>query len=112
MSRRAPSATEPGAATSSSSARRAWLTLAVLLLFSMAAPLNQNKVPPLIPMLMPRFGLSVSGAGLLMTTFIITGLVLALPAGFIFQRLGYRITGLLAGRSIVLGSLLGATSQT
>ena len=95
-----------------STSRRAWLILAVLLLFSIAAPLNQSKVPPILPILMDAWGLPVSQAGLLMSLYAITGLVLALPAGFIFQRVGYRWTGVLAGGSIALGAALGALSQS
>ena len=92
--------------------RRAWLILAVLLLFSIAAPLNQSKVPPILPILMEGWGLPVGQAGLLMSLFAVTGLVLALPAGFIFQRVGYRWTGVLAGGSIALGAALGALSPS
>lgn len=90
--------------------RRAWLILAVLLLFSIAAPLNQSKVPPIMPILMESWGLPVGRAGLLMSLYAITGLLLGLPAGFIFQRAGYRWTGVLAGGSIALGAALGALS--
>jgi len=88
----------------------AWLILAVLLLFSIAAPLNQFKVPPIMPVLMEALGLSVGGAGLIMSVYAVTGLILALPAGLIFQRAGYRVTGILAGGSIVIGASLGALS--
>jgi MFS family permease len=90
---------------------RAWLILAVLLLFSIAAPLNQFKVPPIMPLLMEALGLSVGRSGLLMSVFAVTGLILALPSGFIFQKVGHRATGLLAGGSIVIGAALGALSQ-
>lgn len=90
--------------------RRAWLVLATLLLFSIAAPLNQSKVPPILPILMESWGLTVGRAGLLMSVFAITGVVLALPSGFIYQRIGYRWTGALAGGSIALGAALGALS--
>ncbi|HSJ55089.1 MAG TPA: MFS transporter [Anaerolineae bacterium] len=92
-------------------AAAAWLTLAVLLLFSIAAPLNQFKVPPIMPVLMETLGLTVSGAGLVMSVYAITGLILALPAGLIYAKAGPRLTGILAGGSIVLGSALGALSS-
>ncbi len=88
----------------------AWLVLAVLLLFSIAAPLNQFKVPPIMPVLMASLKISVGQAGLLMSVYAITGLVLALPAGLIFQLAGYRLTSLLAGGSIVIGAAWGALS--
>jgi MFS family permease len=84
--------------------------LFILVLFSVAAPLNQFKVPPVLPLLMQSFSLSVGSASLLMSVFALTGLVLALPSGFIFQRLGYRLTGLLAAGAVVIGSTIGATS--
>ena len=90
----------------------AWLILAVLLLFSIAAPLNQFKVPPILPILMDSLGLTVSGAGMLMSVFAITGLLLALPAGLIYQKIGVRATGLIAGGSVAAGAALGALSRT
>jgi len=92
--------------------RSAWFTVFVLLTASVAAPLNQFKVPPVLPLLMDVFGLSVGRAGLLMSVFAVTGLILALPAGFIFQKLGYRITGLLAVGSVIVGASIGALSTS
>ena len=90
----------------------AWLVLIVLLLFSIAAPLNQYKVPPIMPVLMQAFNVHAGEAGLLMSVYAVAGLVLAIPAGFIFHRAGYRLTPLIAGGSIVLGALLGALSPS
>ena len=90
----------------------AWLVLVVLLLFSIAAPLNQYKVPPIMPVLMQAFNVHASEAGLLMSVYALAGLVLAIPAGFIFQRAGHLLTPLIAGGSIVLGALLGALSPS
>ena len=92
--------------------RNPWFILVVILLASVAAPLNQFKVPPLLPLLMDFFHQPVGKAGLLMSIFAITGLILALPAGFISHRLGHRTTGLIALTTLVLGALLGAFSQS
>jgi len=100
------------ARTRAARTRAAWIVLTVLLLFSIAAPLNQSKVPPILPLLMDAFALSVGQAGWLNAAFAVTGLLLALPAGLILQRLGSRLKGLLAGGSIMLGALLGVTSAT
>jgi MFS family permease len=91
--------------------RSAWFILAVLLFFSIAAPLNQSKVPPILPVLMASLSLTTARAGLLMSVYAVTGLILALPSGFIFQRAGARLTGLIAGVSIVIGASLGALSH-
>ena len=90
--------------------RTAWLVVTLLLLATIAAPLNQFKVAPLMPILMEQFSLSVGTAGLLMSVFAITGLVLSLPAGFIVQKIGYRFTGTLAVGAVALGTAIGALS--
>jgi MFS family permease len=91
--------------------RSPWFILFIVLLASIAAPLNQFKVPPVMPLLMAEFHKSAGMAGLLMSVFAITGFILALPAGFIFQRLGNRTTGLIAISAIILGSALGSLSR-
>jgi MFS family permease len=88
--------------------RTAWFIVFVLLLASVAAPLNQFKVPPLMPILMDAFSLPLGTAGLLMSVFSMTGLILALPAGFIVQKLGFKITGMLAIGAVALGAAIGA----
>ncbi len=88
----------------------AWVILVVVYLASVAAPLNQSKVPPILPILMEAFQLNLAQAGLLMSVFAVTGLLLALPAGFILQRLGLRLSGLIALGFLAAGSALGAIS--
>jgi len=90
--------------------RYAWVILFVAFLASVAAPLNQFKVPPLMPVLMEAFQLSLGQAGMLMSVFAFTGLILALPAGIIIQKLGPKVAGLIAIGSLAAGSLLGAVS--
>jgi nitrate/nitrite transporter NarK len=89
----------------------AWVVLFVVFLASVAAPLNQFKVPPLMPVLMETFRLNLSQAGMLMSVFAFTGLVLALPAGIILQKLGPKVAGLIAVGCLVIGSVWGALSN-
>lgn len=96
---------------SNSSHRSAWFILLVVFLASVAASLNQFKVPPVLPLLMDTFSLPIGKAGLLMSVFAITGLILAIPAGFVFQKLGYRDTGLIALYFLIIGSALGALTN-
>jgi MFS family permease len=91
--------------------RSPWLILIVVLLASIAATLNQFKVPPVMPLLMAEFSQSAGQAGLLMSVFAVTGLLLAVPSGFILQKLGYRRTGLMALAILAIGAASGAFSR-
>ena len=93
-------------------ARYAWVVLLVVFLASVAAPLNQFKVPPIMPVLMEFFRVDLTMAGLLMSIFAVTGFILALPGGLIFQKLGAKVTGLIAIGCLVIGAVLGALSNT
>jgi MFS family permease len=90
----------------------AWVILAVLYITSVASALNQFKVPPVLPVLIQQFNLSLSKAGMLMSIFSFTGILLALPAGFIMQRLGLKITGLIAVGTVFIGSSFGMFCTT
>ena len=89
----------------------AWIILVVVFLAGVAAPLNQFKVPPLLPILMGDFSLSLSQGGLLMSVFALTGLILSLPSAVIIQKLGLKTTGLIAMGSVVAGALLGIYAE-
>jgi len=92
--------------------RYAWVILAIVFLASVTAPLNQFKVPPVMPVLIDAFKLDLTTAGLLMSVFAMTGLILAIPAGFILQRFGPKRSGLVALAFLTLGSAMGALSGT
>ncbi len=89
----------------------AWVVLFAIYLATLAAPLNQSKVPPLLPILREAFGLNYGSAGQLISIFSIMGFVLALPAGFILQRIGIKVTGLISVGSLMVGSALGAMAE-
>jgi MFS family permease len=90
----------------------AWTILVVAYIAGVAAPLNQFKVSPVMPVLMETFNISISTAGWLMSVFAVTGFLLAIPAGIILQKLGLKTTGLLAMGFLVVGSVLGAISSS
>lgn len=89
-------------------AHYAWVIVWVVFLASVAAPLNQFKVPPLLPVLVETFDIELGQAALLMSSFAITGVICALPAGLVLQRLGLKTTGIIALLSLIIGSGLGA----
>jgi MFS family permease len=89
-----------------------WGILMVVLLAGMASPFNVYKVSALMPILMKAFHVSGAKAGLLMSIFSIAGLLIALPAGFAFRKLGARVSGSFSMAFIVLGSILGSLSTS
>lgn len=90
----------------------AWVVLFSVYMATLAAPLNQFKVPPLMPILMKTFNLDYFWAGGLMSIFSIMGFILAIPAGFILGRIGIKMTGLIAVAATMVGSGLGALADT
>jgi predicted MFS family arabinose efflux permease len=90
----------------------AWVILWVVYFASVAAPLNQFKVPPIMPVLMQTYHLDLAQAGALMSVIALVGLILALPAGIILQRWGSRFTGLVALGCIAAGAGMGALSNS
>jgi MFS family permease len=93
------------------SRRFAWIVVMALFVAAIAIPINQYKVPPVMPVLMETFRLDLTTANLLMSIFSLTGFVLAVPAGFIVQRVGPKGSGLLAVGSVIVGAALGAISS-
>ncbi len=90
----------------------AWVILAVAYLASVAAPFNQFKVPPIMPLLLTSLNIDLAQAGFLMSSMALVGLLLALPAGVILQRLGLKLTGLIALGCIGLGAAAGANASS
>jgi predicted MFS family arabinose efflux permease len=90
----------------------AWVILAVTMLAGICGPFNQFKVPPVMPVLMEVFSINLTSAGMLMSIFAITGLIVALPAGLVLQRFGLKTCGLVAAGCLIIGSVLGAVSNS
>jgi MFS family permease len=90
----------------------AWVILAVVYFASVVAPFNQFKIPPIMPVLMQTFQIDLTQAGLLMSIIAMIGLVLALPTGIILQRLGSKLTLLIALGLMAIGASIGAFSNS
>ncbi len=92
----------------------AWVVLFAVYMASLAAPLNLFKVPPMLTTLADPsvFKLSQTSQGNLMSVFSVMGFILAIPAGFILKRFGIKATVLCAVAAIMIGSSLGALSDT
>jgi MFS family permease len=87
---------------------RAWTIFGVVYLAATVAPFNQYKVPPLIPVLLTELSLTEFQAGLLMSVFSLSGLVLALPSGMLYRRFGPRLLGTAGVASTAVGAAIGA----
>jgi MFS family permease len=90
--------------------RYAWIVLIALYIAAIAVPINQYKVPPVMPVLMEAFGLDLTMANLLMSIFSLSAFLLAIPAGIIVHRMGPKRSGMMALVAVVLGAGLGALS--
>ncbi len=90
----------------------AWVILLAVYLVSLAAPLNQLKVPPIMLKMCEAFDMDLGDGGLFMSVFSIAGCLLAIPSGLIIQRFGLKATGLLAAGSVFAGALVGALAGT
>ncbi len=88
------------------------IILCVVFFASVAAPLSQFKVPPMMQQLMVSLDIGLATAGWLMSVFALVGVVLALPAGIIVQRLGLKATGLTALAALFIGSAVGGMSES
>lgn len=96
----------------SSALRLSWLMWAILFFASVAAALNQFKVPPMMLHLQASFDISLATAGWLMAIFSLVGALLALPAGLIIEKIGLKNTGTLALGSLLIGASLGCISTS
>jgi MFS family permease len=106
---------QPVVPTSQSSVRErpyAWIILLAVYLASLAAPLNQFKVPPVLDLINTEFNMDLSGGGMFMSVFSIAGCILAIPAALIIQRLGLKMAGLIAVGSVFVGALIGSLAET
>ena len=90
----------------------AWIILLAVYLASLAAPLNQFKVPPIMIEMCSAFQMDLSDGGRFMSIFSIAGCILAIPSGLIILRLGLKVTGILATVSVFIGALVGSLANT
>jgi MFS family permease len=91
--------------------KQAWAVLAAVFLAGVAVSLNQFKVPPVLPVLMPELGADMATGGWLMSVVSLAALVLAIPTAYLLARFGLRITGLVALSFTLAGSVIGGLSS-
>lgn len=84
-----------------------WLILLAVYMVSISIVMTMFKVPPVMPILMGELQIDLVAAGLLMSVFSFTSVILAFPAAFVLKKLGPRTSGLISIGSAVIGSLIG-----
>ncbi|NWF86780.1 MFS transporter [Candidatus Bathyarchaeota archaeon] len=70
-----------------------------------------QSMPPLLRNISQEFGLSETESGLLMSMVVIPGVILALPAGLIVNRYGFRLMGIPSTFLVAIGSLTTALAD-
>jgi MFS family permease len=90
----------------------AWVILFAIYMATLALTLNLFKVPPVMSTLIKEFNLDYAQAGLIMSSFSIMGILLAIPAGYILKGFGIKKTGLFSVGAVTIGSVLGAVAST
>ena len=88
----------------------AWVVIIVAYFGGLAIACTQNKVPPCMDAITEFFAIDMVTAGWLMSVFAVMGMVTALPAALILDRLGAKASGLLSLAFALVGSVIGALS--
>lgn len=88
-----------------------WVVLAASFFSFVAYALVFQLVPPLMSSLQVEFGVNDAQAGLLMSMAVVPGIILALPAGLVMNRYGFRSLGFLSTVSVAVGSLTTALAS-
>ncbi len=90
---------------------KGWAVCLVAIFGGISLALVQNKVSPIITVLMDVFGISMGTAGLLSTIFTFVGIIMALPAAMIIKRFGPKKAGVAALAFAIVGSLIGLATD-
>lgn len=87
--------------------RRAWVVMLVAFFAGVALAWAQNKIPPVIALMMDDLSISMTTAGWLSSIFCVMGIVMAIPAALIINRFGLRLCGVIALGTAILGDIIG-----
>jgi predicted MFS family arabinose efflux permease len=90
--------------------RTAWTVTLAAFLAGVAATVNQFKVPPALPTLLPALGLDMASGGWLMSIFSVAAVILSIPVALLLHRVGLKRAGIAALGCVAAGSTLGAVA--
>lgn len=83
-----------------------WVVVLASFLAFVAFAFSLQLAPPLLRSIQGEFGVDDAHAGLLVSAPVIPGIILALPAGLIINRHGFRLLGSVSIVSVAIGNLL------
>ena len=86
--------------------------LFVMLVSMTAGAMCLNKVSPVLTDIMSAFSIQSASAGLLISVFVFSGIILAIPVGMIISKFGAYKMGILALAVTIIGSALGALTNS
>lgn len=90
--------------------KKAWIVLIAVFVVGVAIAWGQNKIMPIIPILMQQLGVTAQTAGWISSIGAICGIVLALPTAGIVRKFGARNMGFAAIATSVIGAVIGLLS--
>lgn len=90
---------------------KGWAACLAAIFGGMALALLQNKLTPVMNVIMDAFNIDMAMAGLLSTIFTVMGVVMALPAAGMLKKFGPRTSGLIAFACAIAGSVVGIATE-
>ncbi|MGN0078606.1 MAG: nitrate/nitrite transporter [Coriobacteriales bacterium] len=92
--------------------KKAWIVALVTIFAGVALALVQNKVAPCMGTLQSAFGIDMATAGWLSSLFSLVGIVMAIPASIILNKLGPKKSGVIALVCAIIGSIMGVVTTS
>ena len=92
--------------------KRAWIVAFATIFAGISLALVQNKVAPCMTTLMGAFNIDMATAGWLSSLFSLVGIIMAIPASIVLNKLGPKKGGIVALACAILGSLIGVFTDS
>lgn len=90
--------------------KRAWIVAIATIFAGVSLALVQNKVAPCMTTLMDAFSIDMATAGWLSSLFSLVGIIMAIPASIVLNKLGAKKGGIIALACAIVGSLMGVAT--
>lgn len=89
-----------------------WLRFIVLYFAGLVIFLGQYKIVPVMGEISATFGVDTTSASLLSSSFMISGIILALPSAIILAKMGPKKLGILLLACLIVGNVMGALATS